>query len=117
MTSPNGSTEIRFNAPGCKNKQEVKDACHIEIEENPDKINEVNFFPNPTNSRLFIEFGSDPLNCHLFITSSSGSKILSQQIENKLTVIDLSNLLPGIYFVIVRDERALLEYKLVKTNP
>jgi len=66
-----------------------------------DKPNEsnINIYPNPAKNIITIETRELNNDRFIMIYSLSGQKIITQQIHDKKTTIDISALKPGVYFV------------------
>jgi len=76
----------------------------------PNKNIEFTVYPNPFKDKLTIEM--EELGYEVQLFSILGELILSKHLEENLTVLDVSNLPNGIYFMnLVQPER---EKKLVK---
>lgn len=71
-----------------------------------DLSNSVVLFPNPSTSELIIQSSQLEQTETIEIYSTLGEKVFSQQTTNskQQTVIDVSSLQPGIYFVTLRTE-------------
>lgn len=61
-----------------------------------DKVKEVILYPNPGYDRILIESALKNLSMSLY--DLMGNRVLSQSIESSTKAIDVSGLLPGIYF-------------------
>lgn len=73
---------------------------------------EVNVFPNPAASEVFIEASEYKDNAFKLV-SISGSVISTGNLTEK-TTIDLSNIASGSYILTVEDEDALIQYEIIK---
>jgi hypothetical protein len=73
-------------------------------------------FPNPAHSTVYVSSlgASNDLNCSLSMYDLRGQLILTKQIVNETTGIDVSGLKPGVYFVRFSDSRMTRVLKLVK---
>jgi hypothetical protein len=69
----------------------------------------INIYPNPANSSLFIELHLDEgATATLEFHSITGSLITSISIENTKSEIDISSLLPGLYFYTIYINQELI---------
>ena len=111
LVSPNGTIEIHDNAAGCNSQQEIETACGVGMEENKLSENHVNIYPNPTHGKITIEYTA---NGHFSILNLSGQELITRQITEPRTQIDISRLPGGIYIVKVTDEKTVMVQKIIK---
>jgi hypothetical protein len=111
LVSPNGTVDIRGNAPGCNSQQEVEDDCAaIGVQDlTPESL--LLIYPNPTSNTLTIE---TIIKGHLSILNLSGKELLQQEITEKYTAIDVSVLENGVYVMKVIGEKGVQVGKLIK---
>jgi hypothetical protein len=118
LASPNGTVSIYNNAPGCNSMEEVVLACEtVGVDESAvsGQRSAVNIYPNPTSTSITIS--TPTTNCkNTFITiiDITGKQLISRQITEQQTVVDVSGLPQGIYFVRVTDESKVQVGKFVK---
>lgn len=115
LANPGGTTSIFGNATGCNSKEEVKTACKAGIDDSATEENQVSLYPNPSAITITIEWhGSKPTE-HTFLTicNLNGQLLVSQQISESLTVVDLGSLSQGIYFVKITNDRMVQVLKIV----
>ena len=74
---------------------------------------EVKLFPNPTQSNLTIQTDNFK-NTKLQIINVTGQQILEQELLKSETILDLSNLSTGVYFLQVNRENKQIVYKIQK---
>jgi hypothetical protein len=117
LASPNGTVEIHDNAPACNSPEEVDSAC---VYLSTDEINPQHTFsisPNPTSTTITISTPTTPeKNTTLTIFNINGQALLSRQITEQQTVVDVSGLPQGVYFVRVRDDRTMMVSKFIKSD-
>ena len=68
----------------------------------------INIYPNPTTEHLIVEFSNEDIlaNCSLKITNALGQVVLSTQLNNLSTNVNLNNLISKeIYFVYIIDSQ------------
>ncbi len=104
LVNPNGNINIHDNAPGCNSQEEVEEACLNTMVEELNAIENHSIYPNPvTNEATF-----------------SSNKITSFELYDLMGVliirgknkkVDMSNMNPGIYFVIGFDKNINPLYK------
>ena len=78
----------------------------------------VSVYPNPVNSKLFIDFKQPVKNCTIEILDISGKEVyteFSQSIKG-IKNISLTKYPAGVYFISVRYANKNLNYRIVKKN-
>jgi hypothetical protein len=113
-----GNCEILQNSLGCNSQEEVEAACaSISLEEvNPSSA--FSIYPNPTSNTITITITIETLtkpelNTFLTIYNISDKQLLTCQITEKQTVVDVSELPQGIYFVRITDDRTMQVGKFI----
>jgi hypothetical protein len=72
-------------------------------------------FPNPADEKLHIELGEMTENAELLVYDARGNEILDRTYkEIDRIVIELDTLMPGMYFVIVRNQKAIYTDRFIK---
>ncbi len=106
---PNSSSIIYDNAPGCNSQEEVEEACLNTMVEEINRTEKYSIYPNPVTD--VATFSSSKITSfELF--DMMGTLMISRN-SNK---VDMSNLNPGVYFVIGFDKslKPLYEGKIIK---
>jgi len=117
LANPNGITYIYDNATGCNSSEEVLDSCEangVNIDEQliADKLN---IYPNPSSTQITIELPTTPQkNTSLTIYNLNGQQCLTQPISEPQTIVNVSGLPSGIYFVKVQDDEKVMMGKVIK---
>jgi len=111
LVSPSGYVLIYGNAAGCNSQQEIETACGVWMEENKLSENHVNIYPNPTHGKITIEYTS---NGHFSILNLSGQELITRQITEPRTQIDISRLPGGVYVVKLVGEKGVQIGKIMK---
>jgi hypothetical protein len=116
LVIPGGSVEIHDNEPGCNSQEEVEAACGVGIKESAvgGQRSAVIIYPNPSSTKITIEMPEISSEFLISIFNSNGQEVIMQQITESQTVIDISHLLKGLYFVKITDERTVMVWKFVK---
>jgi hypothetical protein len=117
IASPDAIVEIHNNETGCNSKSQVQAACEVGLDESAVSSwqSAVNIYPNPASNAITISTPTTTLkNTHLTIYNINGQVILSRQITEQQTVVDVSGLSQGVYFVKVADNRTVQVEKFVK---
>jgi len=113
LASPNGSTEISNNAPGCNSQQEVEEACEETSVSETEIMKRLSIVPNPANS--VIRFESPCMSGGLInVFNANGKEMLTSKSEATTTSMDISVLPPGLYFVRLSNDKTVEVGKFVK---
>jgi hypothetical protein len=117
LVSPNGEVFIEGNATGCNSQQEVQDSCianSVSIQERYIRNNLV-LYPNPSSTAITISTPTTP-NRNTFMTlySVNGKQLITRRITEQQTVVDVSELPQGVYFVKVTDESKVQVGKIIR---
>jgi hypothetical protein len=102
MNLPNtGDIYFRVKAINSADTSDWSDILHYTLHGNVGTVEianpSVSAFPNPANDAVFVN--NDGLSRFVTITDISGKTIITQQTFNKQTLIDVSALSNGIYFI------------------
>jgi len=115
LVSSSGTVVIEYNATGCNSQQEVKDACTFGLDENGSSESHITIYPNPASTSITISTPATPTrNTFMTIFNIKGQQLTTRQITEQQTVVDVSGLVSGVYFVKVRNERTVMVGKFVK---
>lgn len=85
----------------------------IGTKEQTKENNVLNIYPNPFNTQFIINY-QPTTNTRVEVYNLLGSKVLTQQLTQSLTVLDLSNQPNGLYFVKVSDGNEVITRKVIK---
>jgi hypothetical protein len=84
---------------------------------NPDDhhalLTSVNIYPNPANDVLNIQFDKINVDALLILSDIQGNAVLSRQIQQEKTGINIGLLPPGVYIIRLENNKELLTRKLV----
>ena len=111
IANPNGSLDISNNATGCNNEVEVETACENMSVPSANIEFDIVFYPNPAHEKFFISSIDGVVISEVFIYNLIGQEFL--QIKKPITIIDISKLHPGMYFVEVLMNRGSVIKKLI----
>jgi hypothetical protein len=91
-----GTAWIENNAAGCNSPQEVQAACGVGLDEKYISENHLILYPNPSSDKITVE--SDARG-RLSILDLSGRQLLQREIAAPASLVDISTLPSGVYFV------------------
>jgi hypothetical protein len=74
----------------------------------------LNVWPNPTAKQLNINNVDGP--SFIQVYDVIGRRVLSQQGYSSFVELDLSNLLPGTYFIQIEEQNLSSTFKIIKTQ-
>lgn len=80
------------------------------INENYTTMEKLTFFPNPANDAIFITSDTE---IKTIITDLNGNICITETSQNK---IDINHLVPGMYFVFIKNSSTTITKKLIKCN-
>lgn len=89
----------------------------LPVTEQDPKWLEVKMYPNPASNELFLDLAYDIrwIGQNIFVTNTQGQNILNVQITSKYQRIDISRLLPGIYFIAAKkDDGESIKMRFIK---
>jgi hypothetical protein len=115
LVTPNGTVDIHDNATGCNSEEEVKSNCKYGYEDYAASENRINIYPNPAFTTITISTPTTPnKNTFMTIYNISGQALFTRQITEQQTVVDVSGLPLGVYFVRVSNDRTVMVEKFIK---
>jgi hypothetical protein len=74
----------------------------------------LSLYPNPASDKITIEKSPIPAQSQLSIMNVNGQELITQHISERKTVIDISTLPSGVYFVRVTNDRTVEVGKIIK---
>ena len=111
LDNPPGYVEINNNTTGCNSQAEVEEDCAtIGITEYPGNP-EISIHPNPAESKIFIENPSNISIETVSIHNQFGQVVIQQ--KNAGTEMNISDLVPGIYFITIETGAGIITQKLI----
>ena len=116
LASPNGTIEIHDNAYYCDSQYQVEFYCGVGIDESAVGRQEsaVNIFPNPSSTQITIETKATTSKFLISIFNLNGQEVNQRQITEPRTMIDISHLPQGLYFVKITGDDTVEVLKMVK---
>ncbi len=99
---------IQDNADGCNAANELE--CDNTVGISELESSSIHISPNPANNYIYLTSTIKPAPDNVLIYNQLGQVILAEKYESKL---DISALIPGIYFVEVHHKKGIMRGKLV----
>jgi hypothetical protein len=121
LAAPGSAIYIYSNAPGCNSPQEVEAACHVGLENTPEK-GICTIYPNPSSGRFTVEFHlQQPSMVNLVVHNSLGQvvAILAEGVLASGTYHVFWNsvdLPAGIYYCRLQASERIVSNKIIKTK-
>ena len=75
---------------------------------------DLSIYPNPVGERLVVEMPADAAVCSLSIYNPNGQVVLCREMCKTKAVIDVSHLVPGVYFLQVKNSEFIKNCRLLK---
>jgi len=114
LVTSEGNVNIHDNAPGCNSQDEVELACAVSVDE-AQLSDKLFIYPNPSSTQITVELPNTPQkNALLTIYNMNARQMLTTKITEQKTVVDISGLPKGFYFIKVSDDQTMMVGKLVK---
>jgi UDP-3-O-[3-hydroxymyristoyl] glucosamine N-acyltransferase len=115
LVSPNGYYDLYDNATGCNSPAEVDSAC-VYLSNDELKVQPAfAIYPNPSSTAITISTPATIYkNTFMTVYNINGQQIMTRQITEQQTVVDVSGLVQGVYFVKVTDDRTIQVGKFIK---
>ena len=113
LADPNGTIDIHDNAAGCDSQEEVEELCGVSVNDlNVDGV--FSLYPNPSSTQIILEISGPQQQCQLAIFNLNGQEVISRNITESFTEIDIRPLAEGIYFLRLSIANATEMFKIVK---
>jgi hypothetical protein len=72
------------------------------------------FYPNPSSDFITIETSAIPTESQLSISNLNGQELITRQITQPKTQLDISSLPNGVYFVRLTSDKTVATGKIIK---
>jgi hypothetical protein len=113
LANPNGTIEIHDNAMDCNSQAEVETACENASVDELSQSNKLSIYPNPSSTQITVELPTTPQkNTFLTINNLSGQQLITRQITESKTGLDIIYLPAGVYFLKVWDDQNVMVQKV-----
>jgi len=108
--TPSWDINIEDNASGCNSQEEVEEACEsVSVSEYMTQ-QFLSLYPNPSSTQITIELPTTlNKNTVLTICNLNGQELITRQVTEQLTVIDVSGLPKGVYFLKMMDNEGMMK--------
>ncbi|MCK9400359.1 MAG: leucine-rich repeat domain-containing protein [Bacteroidales bacterium] len=114
LASPNSTAIIQFNAAGCNTKLEILAACQVGLNENTNTESDIIIYPNPGSNQITIETLIIPTKSQILMFNSQGQAIIQRWITGPRTIIDISDLTRGIYYMKLTSDSTVKIFRIIK---
>ncbi len=84
------------------------------IETQPQTLAALHLFPNPAGTHVRIAYTPDGPHAHYRLFNGLGSLVQAGSLSSANTLVDVSQLAPGVYVLVVQDGERYLRQKLIK---
>ena len=112
--SPSGQPYVAYMDGGNYNKGTVMKYDSVFVGINEQQESRLSLYPNPVTDKITVETSSTPTQSQLSIMNVNGQELITQHISERKTVIDISTLPSGVYFMQVTNDRTVEMGKFVK---
>ncbi|HEY1044908.1 MAG TPA: PKD domain-containing protein [Bacteroidia bacterium] len=104
---------IAGDSSDCKDTMCIKVAvrCDKKTKLNGDELSTIQIYPNPFEDHLYLSVDAD---FKIKLSDASGRLLIVSELSEGLQMIDVSNLIKGVYVLQVESEGRITYYKLVK---
>lgn len=116
ISVPIGHYNFQDNATGCNDSAEVKAACGVGLIESNTAEQLFSIHPNPASGQITVETSSSTSKYQISIFNLNSQEVIHQQMTEPHTVIDISNLPAGVYFMRLTGERIVSIQKFIKID-
>lgn len=116
LAIPSAPDGIYSNAPGCNERQEIINSCNSGLDNEiiPDFF--LTLYPDPCSTSLTVRLpgNSNFRNTTFAIYNVNSQQVISQRLTEPQTVVDISTLPCGLYFVRVSNDGTVMTGKFVR---
>ncbi|MEZ5013950.1 MAG: T9SS type A sorting domain-containing protein [Chitinophagales bacterium] len=77
-----------------------------------DSINQndlLSIYPNPAHNTLYIDIKDNFAECSVYVYSLTGSKVITQYIDNNQTSLNISSLNEGLYAIVIHIDNTIVQ--------
>ncbi|RMG75782.1 MAG: T9SS C-terminal target domain-containing protein, partial [Bacteroidetes bacterium] len=116
---PDGRVAVNFELPNYPSTGDMavfykeRATLPLSVTEKHNRLNKTTIWPNPATDKIYIKHSFKNKNLLITITDMSGRTILQTRKNN--TILDISNLLPGVYIIEIESQsNKSQKFKLIK---
>jgi hypothetical protein len=112
--SPSGQPYVAYSDAANSSKATVMkyDSAFVGI--NEPQESRLSIFPNPATVRIMVEKLSSNKECNLVLVNLTGQELITRRLTEPKTVIDISTLPSGVYFVRLTNDKTVEVGKIIK---
>lgn len=85
----------------------------VNANEDPIVLSTITIYPNPAKDVLNIQFDKNEVDANLIISDIRGNTMVSRQIQQKETTINIGSFNPGVYMIRLENNQHLLTRKMI----
>jgi len=121
---PVGFTSLAFNTSGQlyvayedyanSNKATVMKYDSVFVGINQQQEINLSFYPNPATDKITLEISGETGESILVIVNIEGKEVIKQKITSRKTLVDISSLNSGVYFIRLTNDRTVEVGKIIK---
>jgi hypothetical protein len=111
--SPSGQPYVAYE-DGMGGKATVMKYDSVYVGINVPKESKLLVYPNPASNQITIETSRTSTGSYLAILNIEGQQLITRQITEPKTQLDISNLPSGVYFVRLTNDKSVVTGKLIK---
>ena len=112
--NPSGQPYVAYSDGANSQKATVMKYDSVMVGINELQESMLSIYPNPSTDKITIELSGSVKESYLAIVNTEGQQLLTRQITDPKTQIDISNLPNGVYFVRLTNDKSVEVRKFVK---
>jgi len=112
--SPSGYLNVAYSDASYSYKATVMKYDSVYAGINEPQVSTFSVYPNPATDKITLETTGTIEGCKLVLINVAGQELISQQVSERKTVIDITTLPSGVYFVRLTNERMVKVGKIIK---
>ena len=112
--SQSGQPFVAFSDSSDASKATVMKYDSVFVGVKKQQESKLSLYPNPATDKITIETAATSLPANLSILSLTSQRLITSQITEPKTQIDINNLPSGVYFVRVTNDKTVEVEKIIK---
>ncbi|MCU0405363.1 MAG: T9SS type A sorting domain-containing protein [Ignavibacteriaceae bacterium] len=113
IVSPNDCSLLKSSSYNVSRSNIASYEASNDIYQITDESQNIEIYPNPGKDEIIIKV-KNFINCSIEIINTKGSIVMNTRLFSLETKLNISNILPGIYFVKIITEKEIVTKKLIK---